>query len=284
MSILVKNTTVITQNKNRELLKNTDVLVENNTISKIGNVSEKADHTIDGKNRILMPGLINAHTHTAASILRGFGDDMNLEEWLEKSIWPAEAKLTPKYTYWASLLSMAEMIKTGTTCFNDMYFYADSIAKATKEAGMRAILGEVLFDFFKEETKQQELNKAKKAIDSIIAMNDLRTRAAISPHAIYSCAPELLVAGKKIAVKNNTIFHIHVSETKKEVDDCVKKHKLRPIEYLENLGVLGENVVFAHACYLSKNEIDIVKKHEAKIAHCPTSNMKLATGGVIDWP
>ncbi|MCK5474264.1 MAG: amidohydrolase [Candidatus Aenigmarchaeota archaeon] len=283
MSILIKNTTVLTQDKNRRILKNTDVLVSENIISKIGKFNEKAEFVIDGRDKILMPGFVNTHTHAAMSLFKGFGDDMELNEWLEKKIWPAEAKLTPEYTYFGSLLSIAEMIKTGTTAFNDMYFFMESVSDAAKKACMRVIVCDAVIDFFDEKKAEITKNRTLKLLTYVTGLNDSLIRAATGSHAIYTCSPESIISQKRIADKNKILMHMHVSETQKEVNDCIKKNKMRPVEYLEKLGVLGENVVFAHACYLSKKEIDIVKKHNVKIAHCPVSNMKLATGGVIDW-
>ena len=284
MSILIKNTTIITQNKKREILKNTDVFIEGQVISQIGKIDKKPDIVIDGTNKILMPGLINTHTHTATSILKGYGDDMLLNDWLEKRIWPVEAKLTPEFTKNAALLSMIEMVKTGTTTFNDMYFFMESVLDATHLIGMRANLSYGVIDLFDSEKSKKEIIATKKFIDYVVKVDDSKIRANVGPHAIYTCSKETLIVVKNIADKNKIMMHIHVSETKKEVEDCIAQHKMRPVEYLEKIGVLGENVIFAHACHLNKKEIEILKKYNVKIAHCPASNMKLATGGVIDWP
>lgn len=260
--------------------KRTDIYVEGNEIESIGNGGKK-DVVVDGRGKAAVPGLINAHTHAAMTLLRGLADDMNLQEWLEKNIWPIEAKMTEDDVFWGSKLACLEMIKSGTTCFNDMYWHLGGTYKATHEMGIRGVLSSVLIDRFTPE-KGNELRRTVEREVREYGKSPL-VRISIGPHAIYTVTEETLRWTKEFSDKNDLLVHFHLSETKKEVDDCVKEHGKRPVEYLNDIGFLGENLVCAHCVWLTQHEMQLLAENRVKVAHCPTSNMKLSVGGALDY-
>lgn len=274
-SILIKDTTILSDS----IIKGS-VLVVDNKIEEISTnlVDKDADIVINGQNKITMPGLINTHSHVAMTLLRGVGDDQDLQTWLNEYIWPREAKLNEELVYAGSKLAMAEMIKTGTTMFNDMYFYMEETAKAVEESGMRALLGYGMIDLFDEEKRKSELNETKKFIDKCHNTADGRVQVAVAPHAPYTCSEEILKESKKLADIHNLKLHIHVSETKQEVTDLQKERNETPFEYLNNIGLLDENTIAAHGVWTTPEEMKILKEKDVSISHNPSSNMKLASG------
>ncbi len=274
-SILIKDTTILSDS----IIKGS-VLVVDNKIEEISTnlVDKDADIVINGQNKITMPGLINTHSHVAMTLLRGVGDDQDLQTWLNEYIWPREAKLNEELVYAGSKLAMAEMIKTGTIMFNDMYFYMEETAKAVEESGMRALLGYGMIDLFDEEKRKSELNETKKFIDECHNTADGRVQVAVAPHAPYTCSEEILKESKKLADTHNLKLHIHVSETKQEVTDLQKERNETPFEYLNNIGLLDENTIAAHGVWTTPEEMKILKEKNVSISHNPSSNMKLASG------
>lgn len=274
-SILIKDTTILSDS----IIKGS-VLVVDNKIEEISTnlVDKDADIVINGQNKITMPGLINTHSHVAMTLLRGVGDDQDLQTWLNEYIWPREAKLNEELVYAGSKLAMAEMIKTGTTTFNDMYFYMEKTAKAVEESGMRALLGYGMIDLFDEKKRKSELNETKKFIDKCHNTADGRVQVAVAPHAPYTCSEEILKESKKLADTHNLKLHIHVSETKQEVTDLQKERNETPFEYLNNIGLLDENTIAAHGVWTTPEEMKILKEKDVSISHNPSSNMKLASG------
>ena len=274
-SILIKDTTVIS-----EETKKASILIVDDTIQEISNSlnDSDAEKVIDGSNKITMPGLINTHSHVAMTLLRGVGDDQSLQTWLNDYIWPKEANLNDELVYLGSKLAMAEMIKTGTTTFNDMYFYMENTAKAVDESGMRAVLGYGMIDLFDEEKMKAELKVSEQLIKNCHNTCDNRITVAVAPHAPYTCSEELLIKSKQLADENDLKLHIHVSETKKEVDDITKDKGEAPFKYLDNIGVLDSNTIAAHGVWPTSDEMGIIKEKDVSIAHNPSSNMKLASG------
>ena len=274
-SILIKDTTILSDS----IIKGS-VLVVDNKIEEISTnlVDKDADIVINGQNKITMPGLINTHSHVAMTLLRGVGDDQDLQTWLNEYIWPREAKLNEELVYAGSKLAMAEMIKTGTIMFNDMYFYMEETAKAVEESGMRALLGYGMIDLFDEKKRKSELNETKKFIDKCHNTADGRVQVAVAPHAPYTCSEEILKESKKLADTHNLKLHIHVSETKQEVTDLQKERNETPFEYLNNIGLLDENTIAAHGVWTTPEEMKILKEKDVSISHNPSSNMKLASG------
>ena len=227
---------------------------------------------------LVMPGLVNTHTHAAMSCFRGLADDLPLMTWLTDYIFPAEAQLNEEIVYQSSLLSCAEMIRSGTTSFCDMYLFAPAVARATVEAGMRGWIGEVLYDF--PSPSYGELENGFALLEELFAQyrhHQLIT-ITVDPHAVYTCSPELLARLKAVAERHDAAYVIHLSETKDEVASCVERYGLRPVEHLERLGLLDSRVVANHCVELSEEEIELLARRGVRVAHCPESNMKLASG------
>jgi 5-methylthioadenosine/S-adenosylhomocysteine deaminase len=270
----------------KKLLENVDIEIDEKEgkIISVVNFLEKSSikkthkgKVIDCSNKIVMPSFANTHTHAAMSLFRGYGEEMELMQWLEKKMWPVEAKLKEPDVYAGSLISCIEMIKSGTTAFNDMYFFMDAVAQAVKDTGMRASLSWAVVNKEISSQKGAPLDNAEKFIRKW--KNDPMIKPSVGPHAIYTCSDETLKKSKSLAEKYGTLMHIHVSETRKEVYDCWTKNGRRPVEHLDHLKLLDENTVAAHCGWLTKNEIAVLEKKNVSISHCPASNMKLATGG-----
>lgn len=270
MSILIKS--VLWNNKP------TDIYIEDNYIKQIAPVIDvPADIHLDGQKKAIIPGLINTHTHAAMTLFRGFGDDMPLMSWLKDKIWPNEAKLTDEDIYWGSKLACLEMIKSGTTAFFDMYYRLDMTAKAVHEMGLRAVLSEACFDHFNpdiaQKTKQDILNR----FQSFTPTCD-RIRLAIGPHAIYTVSGELLQWTHAFAKENDLLIHLHLAETKDEVEQCRQRFGTTPVRHLQQLGILSPRLVLAHVLYLDDEEVRMLADSGVKVVHNPASNMKLASG------
>jgi 5-methylthioadenosine/S-adenosylhomocysteine deaminase len=274
-NILIKNATIISNG-----IKKGSVLIQNDKIVEISNKlgENDADEVINATGKILIPGLVNTHTHLSMTLMRGLADDMPLDTWLNNYIWPVEAELNPEYCYAGALVACAEMIKSGTTCFNDMYFFMDHVARAADEAGLRGIISHGMIDFGDEDKRKQEFKESIRIIKECHNAGNGRIQVAFGPHSPYTCSQELLEEVKRKAAKYGVRIHIHVSETEKEVSDIMEAHGKRPFEYLDEIGFLGGEVTAAHAVWLSNNEIDIIKQRDVKLSHNPSSNMKLSSG------
>jgi len=280
--ILIKNVTIITQNNQRQIIKNGAILIEDKKIVDLG-LTKKIEkkyasakkQVINGKNQVAIPGLINAHTHAAMTLLRGFADDLPLKQWLTKKIWPAEAKLKPEDIYRGSKLACQEMLLSGTTTFFDMYWQPEPTIKATQESGLRAFIGPLIIDLGTVKIGPAQIEETYNKLK--LKIND-KIKITIAPHSVYAVSKETLIWCKKFADEKNLLIHIHLSETKEEVANCQKEHNCRPVEYLEKIGFLGNNVIAAHACWLSDKEIKILARHKVNVVNCPTSNLKLVSG------
>jgi 5-methylthioadenosine/S-adenosylhomocysteine deaminase len=260
----------------------THIYIEENRIAEIGKRRE-ADTVVDGRGKVALPGFVNLHTHAAMTLFRGWGDDLDLSTWLETRIWPVEAKLTPDDVYWGAKLACLEMIKGGTTTFNDMYFHMDQVAKAAKELGLRAFLAEGIIDMNDPEQAAKQIRTADEVNRRIDAMKVNRITPVLGPHAIYTVSKDSLLRIRELADKRGLRIHLHLSETKREVDECVVETGLRPAKYLDSLGFLSKDVIAAHGCWLDPSEIETLAQSGAKVAHCPISNMKLATGTAMPY-
>ncbi len=284
MAILLKNCrVVVTQNAERSILKNIDILIEEGKIKEIAkniDVSSECE-IVDCSKKLVIPALFNAHTHASMVLFRGYRDDQELHAWLS-DVWKVEAKLKPKHIYAGALFACMEMAKTGTYCFVDMYFEMEEVAKAASEIGLKAFLGYGMIDLFKEDKREKEIKTTEEFIKNIEGKFDGIT-PVLAPHAIYTCSKELLEWVNEFAKEKNLLKTIHLSETRKEVFDCVKVHGIRPVEYLEKINFLDCNTVLFHASWVTKGEIAIIAKANAKVVHCPASNMKLATGGAFPF-
>ncbi len=276
MDILIKNGLVLTMDKQGRILKNTSVGITDGKITEIGeSITEEADFVIDAQNKIVMPGLINAHTHLPMTLFRGVADDLPLEKWLNDEIWPIEGQLEAKHVYAGSLLGCLEMIQSGTTCFNDMYFFMDEVARSIEESGIRGCVSLAMFDFG---NLDKIAGMLKQGEENVKKYSKGRVRAFIGPHAPYTCSEELLLKAKELADRHETRLHIHVAESQKEVKDSKEQKGAPPFEYLDRIGFLGENVLSVHSVWASKKEMGILKKRGVKVVHNPISNMKMANG------
>ncbi|MDQ7033080.1 MAG: amidohydrolase [Desulfonauticus sp.] len=240
------------------------------------NIDELAPKVIDGTNKAVLPTFYNLHTHAAMTLLRGYADDLELHTWLNDYIWPFERKLTFEDVYIGTKLACLEMIKTGTTFFCDMYWHPLAAKKAVEEMGLRARLSTVFVDFGSTK-KAQEFKERTEDFFSQDHNSEL-VQFMLGPHAIYTVSKDSLVWLRDFAREHDLFIHIHLAETQKEVQDCLKEHNLTPVKYLDTLGFLGPNVIVAHAVWLDDQEIEILGKRQVKVVHVPTSNLKLASG------
>lgn len=281
MSILIKNAKIITQNENREVIEG-DILIENNTIAQIGEglSREGVDEVVEASGKIVFPGLVNAHTHCAMSLIRGYGEGLPLKNWLNEKIWPAESKLKSEDIYWGSMLGMIEMIRSGTTSFSDMYpLGIERMADAAGEIGMRAVLAYGMVDKPEGRSVEGEIKKAKKTLKELGKANP-RIRGSISAHSLYMCSEELVVKGKELANEEGLLFQMHVSETREEVFTLLSEKKMRPVQYLESIAAVDSLSLFSHMGWVTKKEIEIAGKNGANVVHCPISSLKLAVGDI----
>jgi len=284
VDLIISGGTIVTMNAEKRLIENGAVAVEKSQIVAVGTASEIAQkftarQTINASNKVVIPGLINTHTHIPMTLFRGISDDLDLQEWLTKYIFPAEAKnVTEDFVRVGTRLGLAEMIRGGTTTYCDMYYFEDAIADETAKAGVRGVLGETIIDFPVPDNKTHE--EAMRYSERFVNKwkNHSLIVPALAPHAPYTVSTEHLNAIRRLADKLNATVVIHVAETKKEVDDSLAAKKLRPVEYLESIGFLNNRVIAAHTVHISDAEIDILKKRGVGAAHNPQSNMKLASG------
>lgn len=284
MSILIKNSSILTQDTTRQQ-RHGDLYIEDHQIVEISEkpLSVEAEYKIDGTNHLVLPGLLNTHTHIPMTLLRGYGDDMLLNDWLANCIWPVEAKLNKKAIASGTALGLLEMIASGTTSYLDMYFFEEEIARVTEKTGMRGFLGFALVDFDTPEYPAEELFAKCEQFVKRWSRHD-RIQPVIAPHSTYSCNPETLRKSNDIATKYDVPLHIHCSETRDEIYEVEKKYGARPVEHLKNLGLLHPKTILAHCGWITKNEILDMKTAGVTVAHCPVSNMKIATGGFAPIP
>ncbi len=282
--LLVTGALVVTMDDNWTTIENGGVAVQGGTILAVGSSADlianyRAVETIDAGGHAIMPGLINCHTHAPMTLFRGLADDLPLDIWLHKHIWPAEAwAVKPEMVYWGTLLAASEMIRGGTTLFTDMYFFEDDIGRAAKQAGMRAVLGEALLDFPSPNSKSpaEGLDYTEDLLQKWVG--DSLIKVSVQPHAPYSASADLMVRCKELADRYGTILLTHVAETAGEVDDLKAKTGHTPPAYLDSLGLLDRNTLFAHGIHLSDADIELLAERETAIVHCPQSNLKLASG------
>lgn len=283
MSILIKDAAIILQNQHRKVL-HSDIYIEDDTIQEIApHIHVEADYKLSGTHTMALPGLVNTHTHVPMTLMRGYGDDMALEEWLSDRIWPIEAKLTPRLLKAGAQLAFVEMIATGTTCFADMYFFEDILSQAAHKTGLRGYMGFSLIDF---DTPEMPRDRLVPECEKFVKKwrHDPLIKPVVAPHSTYSCSPETLEKASELAQKYQVLLHTHCSETRREVYDVKKRYGARPIDHLKKHGLLQENILLAHCGWITKGEVSEIAKAEAKVSHNPISNMKLATGGFTPLP
>jgi len=266
-----------------------DIFVdETGTIASVGEGISRtfrgeAETSIDGAGDLALPGLVNTHTHAAMTLLRGFADDMPLQDWLTQKIWPLEAHLTGEDVYWGTKLACLEMIRSGTVAFNDMYFFMDEAARAVDEMGLCAVLAYGFLDLFSEEKREAECRATERLVQSIHRMANPRIKAAVGPHAVYTVSQEGLRWVSEFAAEKGIGIHVHLSETEKEVNDAVSLWEKRPVQILDECGVLTPRTVAAHCCWLDRDECGLVARRGVHVSHNPASNMKLSTGRAMPY-
>ena len=282
MGYLINNITVLTWNNGTKIIENANVKVIGSKIAYIGTENQESSglNIIDGKGKVLMPGLVNCHTHIPMSLLRSYADDMALHTWLYEHIFVVEAKLTAEDVYWGSQLALLEMVAGGTTCFADMYYFIDKIAEATAESGMRGLLsrglinGAVLEDY----SEDDRLNEAISVFRDWNGAFDGRIRIALAPHAVYTCSPQYIRAIRNTAEKLNAYIHVHVDETVKEHNDCLQQYGKTPVKHLYDTGLFDLPSIAAHCVHVTDKDMDLMKEKNVTFVHNPGSNLKLASG------
>ena len=241
------------------------------------------DQRIDGAGMVLMPGLVNAHTHAAMTLFRGFADDLPLMEWLTKHIWPVEKRMDDEDVYWGTRLACVEMIRTGTTCFWDMYWHAHATARAVEDAGVRAVTAAPLIDDCDDAKSARACDDAGRSLEQIDAAGGELARPGLAPHAIYSVSERSLRWVAQRSAELGIPVQIHVSETEEEVKRSVEAFGERPAFYLDRVGLLGPKTVVAHGCWFDRDELELVADRGATVVTNPVANLKLAVGRVFPY-
>jgi 5-methylthioadenosine/S-adenosylhomocysteine deaminase len=284
VDLIVSGGTVVTMDAARRVIEDGALAVRGEAIVAVGTRAEisakyTAARRINATGRMVMPGLINGHGHAPMVLLRGLADDLTLQEWLTQYIFPAEARnVKADFVEWGTRLALVEMIRSGTTTYADMYYFEDVIARVTKEAGMRGVLGETILDFPAPDNKT--LAQAMTYTEDYLKrwQGDPLIHAAVAPHSAYLLSEQGLRDTAALARKYRAPILIHVSETKKEVGDMREKQKESPVAYLDRIGVLGPDVLAAHCVWVDAADIALLKKNDVGCVHNPSSNMKLASG------
>ena len=284
VDLLINGGTIVTMDGDRLILEDGALVVKGDVISAIGFRSDLekkyiADQTIDARGKLVLPGFINGHTHVPMTLFRGLHDDVTLDEWLHKYIFPAEAKnVTEEFVRWGTRLAAAEQIRGGITTFADMYYFEDAVAEETKKAGMRGVLGETFIDFPAPDNKDESevLAYTEKFLKRW--QNDPLIHAAPAPHSIYTCSQKTLQDAAALARKYHAPILIHVAEMKKELDDSRAQNGTTPVQYLNKIGILGPDVVAAHCIFVDDTDRKVLAEKQVGCVHNPASNMMLASG------
>ena len=280
MSLLLHGGTIVSQDGQRRVFKG-DVLVEKGKIAEVGAVKGSASETIDCTDCAIIPGLINTHNHVANTLMRGIADDVPLEKMLEKSF-AMDAHLTRRDVQAGALLGCVEMLKNGITSFVDLFYWEDEVARAVRESGMRGFLAWVILDQQFTTQKGSPLKNAQAFIAKVKGEERITPMAGLQ--GIYVCSEETCLSTKAMADHERVMTHMHLSETRGEVYNHLKKCGSRPVEWLEKIGFLSDRLLAAHCVWVTLNEVRALARSGAKVSHCPVSNMKLAIGGVAPVP
>lgn len=273
-NLLLKNGEVLLPDGSVQQL---DIVIENQIITSLGQApADWQGEVLDCAGKLAIPGLINTHTHAAMTLFRSYADDMLLMDWLKKKIWPAEAKLTGEDVYWGTLLAIAEMLKSGTTAFADMYFFMDDVARAVAETGIRASLARGMSGV--TPNAEQALLESRSFFRQFNGAADGRISVMLGPHAPYTCPPDYLRKVVAMANELGAEIHIHLSETSGEVENCLKQYGKTPIALMEEVGLLEVGVLAAHCVHVTPDDIRLMADRQVRVAHNPGSNLKLASG------
>ena len=282
--LIVSGGTVVTMDRLRAIIEDGAVVIKGDTILEVGSRAElegkyQAAQTIDARGTLVLPGFVNGHTHVPMTLFRGLHDDVTLDEWLHKYIFPAEAKnVNEEFVRWGTRLAVAEQIRSGITTFADMYYFEDVIAEETKAAGMRGVLGETFIDFPAPDNKSEAEMLAYTEKFLKRWQGDPLIQAAPAPHSIYTCSRKTLQDSAALARKYQAPILIHVAEMKKEWEDSEKQNGMSPVGYLNSIGVLGPDVVAAHCIYVDETDRELLAQKQVGCVHNPSSNMMLASG------
>ena len=265
------------------LVETVTVRAEGGVITAVGAdvAPEPGDEVVDGTGRALLPGLVNGHTHAAMTLMRGFADDLPLKTWLEERVWPVEAKLTGEDVYWGTRLACAEMTRTGTVLFWDMYWQVEDIVRAVHDAGVRAAVAHPLVDFSGAAVADFLKDGALALLDATV--DDPLVTGCLGPHAIYTASEPLLEWTARTSAERDVPVHIHLSEDEHEVTDCVAEHGVRPVEYLDRLGLLTPRTVLAHCVFCDDRELALIAERGATIVTNPSSNLKLGIRSIFPY-
>ncbi len=271
---------LVTQNADRQVLENVDILVEGDEIAGIGRGLDARGHdVIDCSRKVVMPGLVNAHTHVSMALFRGISDNKLLENWLEEEIFPAEEEMDGEDAYYGALLGITEMLKTGTTTFNDMYGYMDRVADAVDETGIRALLARGVLDM--DGNGRERIDEA---LEFVKEYQDHGTiEPAIAPHAVYTTSEGTLRELKDYSRIFDCPYHVHVSETERENEDCIEETGLTPVQYMDSMGLVDEDFIAAHGVWLTDEDVEILSREGGSVIHNPVANLKLGSG-IADVP
>lgn len=282
VDIIIHSCLILPMDGKNRIIEDGSIAIENGKITYIGKRPKssvvRGEDTIDGHGRIAIPGLINCHTHLPMTLFRGIAEDQPLDKWLTKTIWPLEANLQPSDVYHGALLGCLEMIKSGTTCFADMYFHEEKVAEAVEKAGLRAVLADGIIEAGNKERGERMLKENVDFAKKYNAYANGRITTHLGPHAVYSCSPELLMKVREAASALNVGIHIHLAESKEMTKEIKERLGFSEVELLENLGFLSSDILAAHCIHLSRKEMTLMAKHDVKIAHNPVANMKIAAG------
>ena len=281
VDIIIKNGTILTMDKENTVIENGHIHVRGDTISRMGsgdNLTIDAEKIIDAHGGLILPGLINGHTHAAMSLFRGLADDLPLMDWLNNYIFPAERRIDADFVFTGTLLACAEMIMSGTTTFCDMYLFEKEAARAARKAQMRCLVGEVLYDF--PSPNYGPVEKGLKYTESLIKkwQDDPLVSVAVEPHSLFTCSPDLLISANEMALRYKVPMIIHVAETLNEVAEVKEKYGKPPVEYLHSLGLLDSHLIADHCVHVNEQDIEKMAEYGVKVIHNPESNMKLASG------
>jgi 5-methylthioadenosine/S-adenosylhomocysteine deaminase len=280
-SLVIHNGTILTMDSSASVIERGYVLIRDGAIAAVASGDPpplKDGAAIDAERGVIMPGLVNGHTHAAMTLFRGLADDLPLMQWLERYIFPVERRMDAAFVRAGAMLACAEMIRSGTTTFCDMYLFEQEVAAAARQAGMRCLVGEVLYDFPSPNYGPLERGFAyTEALIDRWAGDDL-VSVAVEAHAPYTCSPELLQRASRLAQQRGVPLILHLAETESETLQIQQRYGLRPVEHLERLGVLGPHLIADHCVHLNAAEMDLLAARGVRCIHCPESNMKLASG------
>lgn len=281
MKIMISGAAVLTMEQGSALIPDGEIIIEGQYITHVGpagsvSPEQNFDRVIDARGMLAMPGFVNCHTHASMTLLRGYADDLTLMEWLQKKIWPVEERLEPEDIYWGAMLSCLEMIRSGTTTFADMYFHMDEVARAVEKAGMRASLSQGLIGL--SPGAGEALSNSRRFIREWHGQAEGRITTMLGPHAPYTCPPDFLARVLDMADELKVGIHIHIAETRAEIEEIQQKYGKTPVALMEQVGLFNFPVLAAHCVHLTDEDIRILVARGAGIAHNPESNMKLASG------